>query len=348
MKVSINCSPIGAAYGGGSGFIKNLSDYLLSKNHEVYYDLNCNDLDIILIIDPRNIKSFNNYSLSEIIRYLKFRNSQTIVIHRINECDERKNTKFMNKKLRVCNYLADHTVVISNYLKTLNIFYKKNNFISTIYNGSDNKIFNTIKRNKLSLKRFKPSVFNIVTHHWSPNYMKGHDIYFYLDELCGQRKWKGKIKFTYIGNLPNNLNYKNTKILKPLYGSKLSKRLQQNDIYITASNNDPGPSHHLEGALCGLPILYKKSGGIPETAKGYGLMFNNKYDFEKKLNELIDNYNNYKNKMSNFPYTKEKMCNDYLKLFKHILKNKKKYYTARKEKSNFYDDLKILLKIRVF
>ena len=36
--------------------------------------------------------------------------------------------------------------------------------------------------------------------------------------------------------------------------------LKKHDIYITASENEPSGNHHMEGALCGLPILFKDSG----------------------------------------------------------------------------------------
>ena len=31
--------------------------------------------------------------------------------------------------------------------------------------------------------------------------------------------------------------------------------------------------HHIEGALCGLPILFRNSGSLPEYCKKYGVSF---------------------------------------------------------------------------
>jgi hypothetical protein len=337
MKISINCSHKGGAFGGGAHFVKNLSDFLFLNKHEVFFDLKQKDLDIILIIDPRKIKSFTNYSTGQVARYLKSTNNKAIVVHRINECDERKNTNFMNKKLRVCNYLSDHTIVISNYLKTLDLFFDEKTPITKIINGANNKIFKPHKKKK-------SSYFSIVTHHWSPNFLKGHDIYQLLDRLCGSNKWKGKIKFTYIGNFPKNIKFVNSKIINPLSNIYLAKELQKHDIYLTASNNDPGPSHHIEGALCGLPLLYKNSGGITESAKGYGVRFESANDFENSLSNLIQNYEKYEKKMKLFPYTKDKMCKQYLDLFKKILINRNNYYISRKKKYNFWYNLFFLLK----
>ena len=48
-----------------------------------------------------------------------------------------------------------------------------------------------------------------------------------------------KIQFTYIGNPPKDVNFKNTKIIKPLYGKKLAKQLSECHAYITGSLNEP-------------------------------------------------------------------------------------------------------------
>ena len=44
--------------------------------------------------------------------------------------------------------------------------------------------------------------------------MKGFDIYEELDQLIISDKWRGKIEFTYIGNIPRGFNFKNTKVIK--------------------------------------------------------------------------------------------------------------------------------------
>ena len=66
----------------------------------------------------------------------------------------------------------------------------------------------------------------------------------------------------------NNLKTNDSKILvefnnftsNHVGNSYLANELKKHDIYITASENEPSGNHHMEGALCGLPILYKDSG----------------------------------------------------------------------------------------
>ena len=47
--------------------------------------------------------------------------------------------------------------------------------------------------------------------------------------------------------------------------------------------------HHIEGALSGLPLIYRKSGALPEYCKGYGLQFIND-DFIEKINLMRKDY----------------------------------------------------------
>ena len=53
MKVSIGSKIISGPWGGGNLFAKNLSEYLISKGHDVIYDLSEKNIDLILLTDPR-------------------------------------------------------------------------------------------------------------------------------------------------------------------------------------------------------------------------------------------------------------------------------------------------------
>ena len=116
MKVAIGYKIQNGPWGGGNAFVKSLSEFLKKKGHDVVYDLNDNDIDIILIIDPRSNHPNVTFTPAAIIRYLLFKNSNAIVIHRINECDQRKNTKTMNFRLRIANFCSDHTVLVGSWL----------------------------------------------------------------------------------------------------------------------------------------------------------------------------------------------------------------------------------------
>lgn len=311
MKVSIGAKIKSGPWGGGNLFVINLARYLDDLGHEVRYNLEDPDIDIILLTDPRKKSESSSFNHKDIKKYLNKVNPNARVIHRINECDERKGTKGLNKFYIKANKIADHTIFVSSWLKDLyfDSGYFNNNY-SVIMSGSDKKIFypKVLKKNE-KLK--------IVTHHWGGNWNKGFDIYKKLDDLLSSAEWKNKVSFTYVGNLPKNFYFKNSEHIRPLSGIKLGNELRKYDIYLTGSLNEPSGNHHIEGAQCGLPLLYIESGALPEYCDGYGLSFNIQ-NFEEKLNEMIENFDLYLNKIKDYPYNSEQMCKEYLNVFEKV------------------------------
>ena len=157
-----------------------------------------------------------------------------------------------------------------------------------IMSGSNRKVFKNYN-NKLSNNKV-----NIVTHHWSSHKNKGFESYKLLDSLLSNSEWKDILQFTYIGNTSSEYMLNNSNIIEPLSGIDLAKNLSQNDIYLTGSINEPSGNHHIEAALCGLPVLYLNSGGIPEYCKGFGVSYNNLEEFEDKLKIIIKEKDKYK------------------------------------------------------
>ena len=110
--------------------------------------------------------------------------------------------------------------------------------------------------------------------------------------------------FTYIGNESNEYILTNTNLIKPLSGNDLANEIKNHHIYVTGSILISG-NHHIEAAQCGLPILYRDSGGIPEYCDGFGVSFND--NFIEKLQEIIDDYSKYKNRIKKYPVYHQKM-----------------------------------------
>ena len=317
LKVCIGSKIYHGPWGGGNLFSQNLSDYLNKRGYEVYTDLKKNDLDIILLTDPRFSSESSTVSSNEAKFYKRYINPNVKIIHRINECDERKNTKTVNKKILKSNNVADYTVYVSNWLKEIyEKLGKSPENSSVIYSGSNSDIFNA---NNFYGWNGVDKV-KIVTHHWGNNWNKGFDIYSDLDRKLSISKFNESYEFTYIGNLPENFEFKNTTVYKPISGLELAEKLKENHLYLTASVNEPSGNHHIEGALCGLPILFLESGGTPEYAKNYGISFNS-LNFYEKLEEIVNDYDIYKYKMKNYPYKSDKMCEEYLNLFILLAKN---------------------------
>lgn len=312
MKVAINQRVVDGPWGGGNRFVAALIERLAASGHVVAHDLESADIDIILVIDPRWRSPNISFGPRAIFNYLQFRNSKAIVVHRINECDERKNTRGMNFRLRAANYCADHTVFVGSWLKDLNVWQRGERH-SVILNGADATVFkpgdNAVWNGSAPLK--------LVTHHWGGNWMKGFDIYSELDRMLDEPEWAAKVSFTYIGNLPRGFSFKHANYVQPLNGTALAAELRRHHGYISASINEPGGHHQNEGALCGLPLLYRRSGCMPEYCAGFGVDFDEN-DFPTRLDEYIRQYPALKSAMNVFPHTADAMVEHYLELFESL------------------------------
>tara|TARA_B100001989_G_scaffold244575_1_gene213462 strand:- start:441 stop:1499 length:1059 start_codon:yes stop_codon:yes gene_type:complete len=338
LKIAIGYKLVDTSWGGGNQFAISLVNAAEQKGYEVTFDLRDNDIDIILLTDPRSYIDGITFGSIDILKYLIFKNKNAIVVHRINECDERKNTNYMNAFLRWANYCADYTVFISSWLRNLNIHQKRKNS-KIILNGGDNTIF----KDYYSLAWDLKSPLKIVTHHWSPNFMKGFDVYKEIDNLLTTSEWKTKIDFTYIGNLPSGFTFKEARHLLPIAGEELGIELSKNHVYLSASINEPAGMHHIEGALCGLPLIYRESGALPQYCKNYGISFTNN-DFLPALKKMFLEYPEFKKRIKFYPYNSSKMTDEYLNLFSDLINNRDNIVKNR----NLFNNPLMLIKNFVF
>tara|TARA_B100001121_G_scaffold34190_1_gene28910 strand:+ start:116 stop:1069 length:954 start_codon:yes stop_codon:yes gene_type:complete len=315
MKISFGSKIVTGPWGGGNLFLINLKNYLTNNGHQVVFGLDDKDIDIILFTDPRTGRgSTSLISSRDVKKYKRHVNKNVKVVQRINECDERKNTKKINKLYLKSSEVADHVVFVSEWLRKIYIdLGMEKEKTSVIMSGSDTLIFNSIGATKKPVNR----KFKVLTHHWSSNWMKGFELYLELDKKLSEPTLKNKIEFTYIGNVDKKYEFSNTNILQPLSGLELAEEIKDHDIYITGSLNEPSGNHHIEAALCGLPILYVNSGGIPEYCQDYGLEIDME-NFEEKILYMIDYYDIFKNKMKNYPFESKKMSSNYLELFNNL------------------------------
>ena len=320
MKVALGSKTIKGPWGGGNLFTINLEKYLKSKDIEVINNLTEPGIDIILLTEPRLESSTSTITLLEARLYKKFVNSQVKIIHRVNECDERKNTNFVNKKMISISNRSDFTIYVSSWIQDL---FNKNQIqvdeSKVIMSGSNNRVFNKINKEVWDRK----SKLRIVTHHWGNNWNKGFDSYSYLDTLLDDLELREKFNFTYIGNLPKDFKFRNSDYLKPISDLELSNELKTHDLYITGSINEPSGNHHIEGALCGLPVLYVKSGGVTEYQSDYGIEFKDS-DLLEKLNNIYMNYEVYYQRNKNFPFSSDRMCKEYFDVMLELCSIKKK------------------------
>ncbi len=314
MKISIGAYVKDGPWGGGNLFFENLKNYLKQHDHNVINHLYDEDIDVILLTDPRKNSESSSFTHEDIMKYKTKVNPNVKVLHRINECDERKNTEGLNKFLYEANKVSDATVFVSKWIEEL--FTNKGLNLQNpkvIMSCSNSKIFNSIgKKNWDGTEQI-----SIVTHHWGGNWNKGFDVYEKLDQLLDDVKFRKLFKFTYIGNVPKGFTFFNSELIKPLSGEKLANELKKNHVYITGSLNEPSGNHHIEAAMCGLPILYINSGALPEYCRGYGVEFNLE-NLEEKIYETKLKYYEIVKNLDSYPFISDTMCQQYENLMLSI------------------------------
>lgn len=284
MKILVNRKPLrDRPWGGGNLFITALSDILSSKGHRIVHNMS-NDIDTIFMHDPRY--SDLKISINEILQYKNWK-PDTKIIHRINECDARKNTEGVDSLMIECSKFTDHTVFVSEWMK--NYYFEKNwncKNNSVIYNGVNLDHFSP--REKINNGKI-----NIVAHHWSNNRLKGFDIYEKLDSFI---EANSDFTFTYIGR--HNNTFKNTKTIEPIHGITLGKELSKYDVYISGSVYDPGPNHILESLACNIPTYVVSNGGGAVEFAGES----HSYKTFEELVSILKRKNYDKNKFNPFSW----------------------------------------------
>jgi len=287
VKVFFNRIPRNEPYGGGSHFVTFMVEKLESVGHEVVFDL-VDGIDIIFIIDPR--PGDKGYSINHALQY-KQNNPTTKILYRVNECDARKNTDFMDNIILETIKRVDKVIFISSWLKSYFINKGGENIKNSavIYNGCNQKHFYP------HLKSVNNKI-KLVTHHWSDNWLKGFDIYQAIDEYLENND---KFEFTYVGRYSSLYTPQNTTIVSPLHGKALGDELRKHDIYVTASRHEPCGMHHIEGACSGLPVLYHNDGGgIVEGCIQHGEKFCDFEEFLYKLELISQNILEYQDRIN--------------------------------------------------
>ncbi|HMP77517.1 MAG TPA: hypothetical protein PKE12_14565 [Kiritimatiellia bacterium] len=264
--VALNMKPVRGPWGGSSPFVEQLELALRDCGFHVQYDLG-GAVDAIVLIDPREAKN-KPFGPTDIAAYRK-RHPDVRVLHRVNECDQRKGTDFMDRMLREANAGADFTVFISDWLRDYHAarWFDSARPHTVIYNGADDRVFYPARRPPPA------DPFIVVTHHWSNHPLKGFDVYQQVDAALAEGRLPG-FEFRVIGRWPDGMTWRAAKTHPPAHGVALANQLRACHAYLTASRWEPCGMHHVEGAQCGLPLAaHREGGGIVEAAERHGLVF---------------------------------------------------------------------------
>jgi len=153
-----------------------------------------------------------------------------------------------------------------------------------IHNGVDGEIF--YPSGRLTLKSNRK--VRLVATAWSDNPRKGKSVYRWLDEHLDFDRFD----MTFVGRI--DASFRNIRHIPPQTSPNLAHILREQDIYLTASENDPCSNALLEALACGLPALYFESGGHGELTGFGGLPFNSPEHLLVQLERVVDHYEGFR------------------------------------------------------
>ena len=274
-------------------FGKAFAAYFKEQGNDVIFDLYDPGIDIILLTDPRRSSSSSTFTDADIAYYLTNVNSQAIVVQRVNDNSSSRDSDFRSRRLAFANHCAHQTVFVSNWLQE---DYERDGFSLiepvVIHNGADRAVFHGVGGRIWDGNE----KLRVVTHHWSTNWKKGFDVYREIDVLLNQQRYRELFDFTFVGRVPSNVQFRNTRVVAP---------------------------------LCGLPVLYRRSGSLPEYCSTFGLPFN-EGEVGVGLFSAYERYSELKANMSEYPYDTERCCGSYDSLFRQLLTKRDEVVNRRR------------------
>ena len=286
MKIMFNRPTKREAWGGGSHFITGLYEYFSLLGHDIVFSL-CEGIDVIFMFDPR--PESGGDSANDIYQY-KLEYPSVKIIQRINDTDIARpaDRPWRVQMILESNIIADHTVFISEWVKDhyTNRGFDSSKSNTVIINGCNPDWYFPIENKSLNHKKI-----SLITHHWSDNFMKGFDVYNFLDKFVEEND---RFSFTYMGRYNKDYTPTHTNMIPPHYGPRVGEILRDHDIYVTAARFEACGMHHIEAARSGLPVLYHADGGaIPEVCKNHGVEFSCLNGFKEALDKIILEYDNF-------------------------------------------------------
>lgn len=271
-------------YGGGNQFLLALRGQL----ENIGYSVETNKIS-----KPSRACLFNsfNFDFNRLRRY-RSKRSGCRLIHRVDgpiSAYRGRDDDTDHRIHEINRELADATIFQSRYsyekhlelgMEFVNPSIIMNAANPDIFNPSGRILFNPDRKTKL------------IASSWSSNLRKGVDVYRYLDSALDFRKFE----FTFVGHVEGAFD--NIKIIAPVSSERLAEIYKEHDIYITASQDDPCSNALIEAICCGLPAVYRISGGHGEIVKNAGVGFSGADDVIAAIDKVAANYSGYQEKIS--------------------------------------------------
>jgi glycosyltransferase involved in cell wall biosynthesis len=284
MNICIWFKTTEAAWGGSNSFLRSLAQEFKRLGHTISHVPSLTD-DVVLVnswslgtagyLHPGQVvELINTGRVTPFGRLLppsfwyhlrRARGNFTrspLVVHRVDGVAQlygRKDPRADQIQFAIAR-LADEVIFQSRYTQdSFTKFGVIPSKVHVILNAVDGALYYPADRSPLPHYPLR-----LVATSWSANPMKGFYWLPLLAELPG-------IEVRFIGNWCPTIKPGKVQRLGVMTANQIAIELRQSDIFVHAAENDPCSNAILEALACGLPVLYRSSGGNPELAEGYGL-----------------------------------------------------------------------------
>ena len=186
-----------------------------------------------------------------------------VLIHRVDGVAElvRGHRTRADEIQPAVNRLTDHTIFQTEYCRTS---FAEHSGVSPpswriITNAVDPRVFYPVTKMAQG-----DGPLRLAAASWSPNPRKG------FADLAGMSRLPG-VKVTFAGNWCPDIDPANVKLAGVLKSEDLADLMRSCDAMIHAAWNEPCSNAIVEAMACGLPVIYRDSGGSRELAGEYGV-----------------------------------------------------------------------------
>lgn len=121
----------------------------------------------------------------------------------------------------------------------------------------------------------------VIATSWSDNVRKGAETLAWLDAHLDRERYE----LTFVGRSQRELE--SVRTIGPVASAEVAQLLREHDVYLAPSHDDPCSNALLEALACGLPAVYRRSGGHPELVGEGGLPFSSDQEIPDVLDRLV-------------------------------------------------------------